>query len=166
MQTFVELASIIRDIATALALIIGGGFAYFKFVRGRTFTERLKAGVDAELESARNLLLVNASAQAANIGLREFHLAREGTALRLFAHRLSEPASEAREAEWEHVGSWRVFEDREVLEPAEEVTEHKIIETPGGEFSAFMLELIVYSRSGRNWKSTAVVSRALGGDNG
>lgn len=165
MQSFVDLASIIRDIVTALALIIGGGFAYFKFVRGRTFTERLKVSVDAELDSARNLLLVNASAQASNIGLREFHLAREGTALRLFAHRLSEPTSEAREARWEQLGSWRVFEGRQVLEPSEEVSEHKIIETPGGQFSAFMLALVVYSRSGRNWKTSAVVSKVLAGDN-
>lgn len=47
MQAFVDLASIIRDTVTALALIIGGSFAYFKFVRGRTFTERLKTSVDA-----------------------------------------------------------------------------------------------------------------------
>ena len=109
MQILVDLASIIRDLATALALIVGGGFAYFKFVKGRTFAERLKASVDAELDTARSLILVNASARASNIGLREFHIAREGTALRLFAHRLSEPASEAREASWEQIGSWRVF---------------------------------------------------------
>lgn len=166
MQTLVDLSSVIRDLITAAALIVGGGFAYFKFARGRTFTERLKASVDAELDFSRDLLLVNASAQAANIGLREFHLAREGTALRLFAHRLTEPTSEAREADWEPVGTWRVFEQREVLEPAEEVSEQKIIEAPGGEFSAFLLELSVYSRSGRKWSTTAVVSRAVSVDNG
>ena len=165
MQAFVDLASIVRDVVTALALIIGGGFAYFKFVRGRTFTERLKASVDAELDSARDLILVNASAQASNIGLREFHISSQGTALRLFAHRISEPASDAREASWELIGSWRVFGEQEILEPGETLQEFKVIETSATGFSAFMLELVVYSRSGSNWLAQTVVSGNIADDN-
>lgn len=165
MQIIVDLAQVVRDLVTAIALIIGGGFAYFKFVRGRTFTERLEASVDARLDSTRNLLLVNASAQATNIGLREFHLAREGTALRLFVHRLSEPGSEASEASWELVGSWRVFGEQEILEPGEALQEFKVIETSATGFAAFKLELDVYSSSGRNWLAQTVVSGDVAGDN-
>lgn len=165
MQIFVDLASIIRDVVTAVALIIGGGFAYFKFLKGRTFRERLRITVDGKLEAASNLLLVNASVEAENISLREFRIARQGTIIRLFAHRFSQAPSQAREASWELVGAWRVFEDRDVLEPGESLQEPKLLESPEGGFAALLIELTVYSVSGRYWKTATVVDGARAGDN-
>lgn len=165
METLVDLSTVLRNLVTALALLIGGFWAYFKYVRGRTLVERLKVSVDGHLDSARGLLLVNAAAEASNIGARELLIAQNGTVLSLFAHRYSETDSEAQEASWELVGTWNVFQGQRFLEPGETVQEHKIIEIPAGRFSALMLELNVYSESGRNWIAQAVVSSGTSGDN-
>jgi hypothetical protein len=165
METLVDLSTILRNVVTALALAIGGGWAYFKFIRGRTFKERLKITVDGEMEPSSNLLRVSVSCEAENIGLREFRMAREGTSLTLFAHTLAEPSDQARETSWELMGAWRAFEDRTVLEPGEALQEPVLLEVPEGGFAALMLELTVYSRSGRYWKAASVVTDQARGDN-
>lgn len=165
MQIAVSIADVVYHVVAAVALIVGGGWAYFKFIKGRTLKERLRVTVDGGLEPSSGLLRVTASCEAENISLRELQIAPEGTAVRLFVHTLAENPSEAREAAWELMGAWSVFGDREVLEPGEVLQEPKLLEVPEGGFAAMMLEFTVYSRSGSYWQAASVVTNRQAGDN-
>lgn len=61
------------------------------------------------------------------------------------------------EAGWRSLGTWRIYEDRRVLEPGEPAEEPKLLELPVGGFAALMLEFTVHSRSGRAWRATTIV---------
>jgi hypothetical protein len=76
-------ASIISTSITALALIIAGLWAYFKFVRGRTFKPRLEVKLRGwwRIADDRNLLQVRIILK--NIGTSKITLMQEGTGLQV-----------------------------------------------------------------------------------
>jgi hypothetical protein len=153
-------------LVASIALIVGGGWAYFRFVAGRTLRRRLKVGVSGQIRRDQDSLRIIANCEAENIGLREFRITGEGTALRLLAQTLgAEGAIEAgEEARWELLGSWRAFDDR-VLEPVETAENPLLVNLPNAEYAALRLELVVSVEARRSWRSAHVVFPAAGSDN-
>lgn len=65
----VETASgVFASTVTGLALIFGGLFAYYKFFKEETYSERLQVGIEASAELAEDVLYVNAIVSAENKG--------------------------------------------------------------------------------------------------
>lgn len=168
MQTSVDLASMIADLATALLVIGGGSWAFFRFVRHRTLKLRLALSVEGDIVRDAGRLRLTARSRAQNIGLREFPVSREGTTLQLYGHGVetAEPDSEGTLADWRELGTWRAFEGRSVLEPDEPVEDQLLIELPDSGYVALKLELLVNSGVGRSWEATEVVVLGYTGDNG
>jgi hypothetical protein len=81
-DTFSHLASAVSSFVTALAVIIGGIWAYRKFSRGRTFKPRLSAKVNAHwhvLPDVGHVLQVRIG--VTNIGATKLSLIPSGTGL-------------------------------------------------------------------------------------
>jgi hypothetical protein len=152
----------------AVAILVGGPWAFFRFIRHRTLKRRLELGVGGELVRDGGGTRLVVRSQARNIGLREVRLDGAGTVIRIYAQEL-EPAEDLRqssEAAWSWLGTWHVFGDRQILEPSEPVEEQTLIELPHTTLAALKIELRIYSRAGKFWRATEVVIPDARDDNG
>lgn len=170
-QIVVNLTDVVYHLVAAVALIVGGGWAYFKFIKNRTFKPRLAVRVEGRVitgsegqdtrgssaASATPRLVVRCGAE--NVGLREVKIGEEGTALRIYFHGVESGGSGERAtlADWQWLDSWPVFESRYSLEPDEPVEEQLLIELPRKGFAALRLELVVHSPPGNAWEVSEVV---------
>jgi hypothetical protein len=146
MQTAVSLADIVYHLVAAVALIVGGGWAYLKYIRGRTYQRRLRVVLEGRVEQAPGVMYLIVYSLAHNIGLREVRINAEESALRISTLSTgAEVALEAGRAQWELLGVWGVFEDQKLLEPDETVRDPQVIELSEGGFAALKLELFVWA---------------------
>lgn len=158
-------ALIAQRIAATIAIVIGGGWAYFKFIRGRTFRRRLELAVSGEIRRGQGIVYLLTNSSAKNIGLSKFEIDHEMSGLRVMTHASEAPVQEARLAEWQPVSTWPVFEGQELLEPGEPASEELLIEVPEQDPLAFRLQLWVSSKQGESWEATAIVNLVSGDDN-
>lgn len=167
MQLAVSIADVIYHLVAAVALIVGGGWAYFKFIRGRSLKPRLSIEVSGRLVSDGGKLRLVARAQAQNVGLREVALSDEATSLSIYSYGVdSERGGEmARLASWRWIDSWPVFESRARIEPDEPIEEQLLIELPAGGLAALRLEFVAQSPSEHVWETSEVVVLRSDGDN-
>ena len=93
-ETFKNISAGVASVATAVAIIVGGWWAYFKFAKGRTYKPRLSvemAGQWCTFNSERQVFHVRI--RVTNIGASKVTLKRSGTGLRI-----SLPAKEQSES--------------------------------------------------------------------
>lgn len=144
-------------------------WAYYKFVRGRTFRRRLTTEVSGFVrrDPTGGILYLFATIGMENVGFSRFEVLQEATALGVLTHavRPAGSPSEPRRGEWEELAFWRVFEDQEALEPGESASEEVLLEIPDAGYAALKLELWVHSPDEVPWKGTAVVNLLPEGDN-
>jgi hypothetical protein len=169
MQIFVDLASIVRDAVTAVALIIGGGFAYFKFIRGRTFRPRLNLVVTSKVRREQGVLHVLMDCGARNIGARELRITAEGTAVRLLASSVvstqdMEQSPQSSQSGWDLIGVWQPVEAK-TLEPEEPLEDSVLVAIPDGGQAALRVEFSVSIPSGESWQASDIVFLAGEDDN-
>ncbi|WP_047865406.1 hypothetical protein [Rubrobacter aplysinae] len=173
MQIFVDLASVARDVVTAVALIIGGGFAYFKFIRGRTFRPRLNLVLTSKVRREQGVLHVLMDCGARNIGARELRITAEGTAVRLLASSMvstqqdveqSSQSSQSSQSGWDLIGVWQPVEAK-TLEPEEPLEESVLVTIPDGGQVALRIEFSVSIPSGESWQASDIVFLAGEDDN-
>lgn len=150
-----------------VAILVGGPWAFFRFIRHRTFKRRIELEVGGEVIRDEGRLRLLATCRAKNIGLVRFPIEAEGTGLQVYSHGVesTEPEPEGTLAEWREMGIWRTFAGRELLEPGEPAEDQLLIELPAANFAALRLELIVYSGSTRLWQATEVVVIGATGEN-
>lgn len=157
MQTTVGLSFIVVNIVTAVALIIGGGWAYLQYIRGRTFKRRLQVGVSGQVRREHGILKILVDCRAENLGIRRFDVNSEGTAIRLLASRMdTPPLDEPLEGGWEVLGVWQAFAPAS-LELGESMDDAILLDLPDGGQSALRLELSVSLPSGESWRASDVV---------
>lgn len=152
--------------AATVAIVGTAGWAYFKFVRGRTFRRRLELAISGEVRRGTGIVYLLTNSVAKNIGLSKFEIDHEKSGLRVMTNSSEGAVSEARLAEWRPLSAWAVFEGQSLLEPGEPVSEELLIEIPDEGFLAFRLQLWVSSTKGESWEVTAVVNLEPTGDNG
>ena len=171
MQLAVSIADIIYHLVAAVALIVGGGWAYFRFIRNRPLRPCLSIGVAGSLVTASDRPRLVVRCRAANVGLREVEIGGQATSLRVYFYGVEGegPPAAAQLAEWQWLDSWPVFDSSgsgAVLEPDEPLEEQLLLELPRRGFTALRLELIVHSPPRRFWEVNEVVVLREAGDNG
>ena len=74
------------NIVTSAAVVIGGIWVYFKFIRGRTFADRAELDVSLSLERTVGPMYLCATVTIKNTGLSEYSFEQKNMkAIRLFA---------------------------------------------------------------------------------
>ena len=71
LKTATDVAS---SIVTSLAVVIGGVWAYFKFIKGRTFAHRAELDVSPSLETSAESLYLSVTITLKNTGLSKLPL--------------------------------------------------------------------------------------------
>jgi hypothetical protein len=82
LETFNDITKGAASIATAAAVVIGGLWAYFKFVRGRTFKPKLSIDMAGQWRSVTGVGNVfHVRIKVTNIGASKANLRHSGTGL-------------------------------------------------------------------------------------
>lgn len=166
LSTVQAVADIVQKAAAAVAIVGTAGWAYFKFVRGRTFRRRLELTISGEVRRGPGIVYLLTNSTAKNIGLSKFEIDHEKSGLRVMTHASEGAVTEPRLAEWQPLSTWPVFEAHKLLEPGEPAAEELLIEIPDKGFLAFRLQLWASSTKDESWEVTAVVNLEPAGDNG
>ena len=168
--TLVSVAAdaVYRIVATA-AIVVGGGWAYLKYIRGRAFTERLELSVDGTASAVSGVTRVVVSCTVSNVGTRRVQLKKDDSivAVRVLALQTDPDVGNPEDGDTEEVGgAWvevnrqAVFEEIGLLEPGESANDAALIQVPqaANPLGAIRLELHVYSaKTGKDWSAKKVV---------
>jgi hypothetical protein len=101
------------------AIVAGATAAYIKWFRGRLYRTRLEISVVGSLIDASPPRLL-ATARAKNVGLSNVPIKQAGSGLRIFSAIKTPPAPEILRVEWNHEGTFPVFQDHEWIETAKQ----------------------------------------------
>ncbi|MFG1606056.1 hypothetical protein [Actinoplanes sp. NPDC049265] len=162
MATAVQIVQVAKDATTALAVIVGGGWAYLKFARGRLFAPRAELSVAAAMYESVDGLMVVATVTLVNRGVRRFRLKDDGKVLYVYELRSDAGAGPALLSE-EKVALVPILTSHDWLETAEQVQEETTVQLgrgAGHDRAGFRLEAQVWSppglgrRSGFRWISS------------
>lgn len=162
-----EITTAAYNIVTSSAVIVGGIWAYFKFVRGRTFANRAELNVSISFERADARLHLSAIFTLKNTGQSRIPLNSKMKAARLFGMVDSQESDGPAETRWERIKTTPIFEQHEWLEAYETVTDTVVyrLPAPGSHHiwhTAYQVEAIVgarrrlLTRKGVQWQARAV----------
>lgn len=150
-----DIVGIIKDLTTVIAIILGGIWTYFNFIKGRVYNPRLEPGISGKILEKDDLKFIVATATLKNIGLTKVDISSIGLAIIVHTY---QPArvTEISTADKKRLTSFPVFKEHAWLEPAETIKDEQLFEIPEYEGIAIRLELrFVYN--GIEWNSGAVV---------
>jgi hypothetical protein len=163
-----ELATVtgaVNDIVTSSAVLIGGVWAYFKFVRGRTFARRAELDVSVSLENSNSRLYLSIVITLKNTGLSRLPLNSEMKIVRLF-HMVSELSDDVCIAEWERISTVSILDQHDWLEAQETVIDTLVYclsgVDPRSGHAVYQVEALVgaprrrITGKGTRWQSRAV----------
>lgn len=164
LETFSEVAD---HFVTSAAVLVGGIWAYLKFVRGRTFAHRAELSVSLTLARSVGSHYLCAAVSLKNTGLSKLKLNQDMKAIRLFGVR-DPNVDHIDTEEWERVCTRRILDQHEWLE-SQETVEDTILyflplnAAPGAHYIAYQVEALVGSvpslvaRRRTRWRSRAII---------
>src|SRR5512132_4173741 len=116
------IVGIVGTAITALAVIIGGIWAYFKFVKGRTYRPRLEVGLFGQWRIINGRPLLQARLTVKNIGASVVTLLQKGTGLRVGMLEGNQPSPPAAQV-WRELRVFEVLGEHQWIEPQETVSD-------------------------------------------
>jgi hypothetical protein len=117
---------IIGTAVTAAAVILGGIWAYFKYVKGRTYRPRLGVGLAGQWRLVDGRRLLHAHITVENIGASKVTLLQRGTGLRVSVLAPDQPVAPA-SAAWEHLRVFEILREHQWIEPGETVSDDLLL---------------------------------------
>jgi hypothetical protein len=137
------------NIVTSSAVVVGGVWAYFKFVRGRTFANRAELNVTANFDGSPDQVYFCATVTLKNTGLSRLPLNSDMKAIRIFGAAASE--GDAGEVKWERISTLPILDQHGWLEAQETVTDTIVYQVPlsgqnGSNYAIYQVEAIVGAR--------------------
>lgn len=117
---------IVGTAVTALALILGGIWAYFKFVKGRTYRPRLGVGLAGQWRLVDGRRLLHARITVKNIGASKVTLLQRGTGLRVSVLGQDQPVAPA-STSWERLRVFEILGAHQWIEPGETVSDDLLL---------------------------------------
>jgi len=162
MQEYLSVAKLVQSVITSLTILVGGCWAYFKFIKGRVYRPRLELGVNCEVYSHNNnVVYLHIKATLKNLGLSKVSIDKESSSIRLYMacnlddnDSLSETAFET---EWARIGTFSILDEHDWIEPTEVIQSQKMLQLLGNN-SIFRVETIVMSDK-QQWCSSCICFR-------
>jgi hypothetical protein len=150
----------IQDIVQVLAFCAGGWWAYFKFIKGRTFQQSLTPHVTGRFVSLDGIIYLVATIQIKNVGSSKIDFDPEASALILYEYTPSADAEIHAVAD-KRITSFAVFKEKDrYIEPNEDIEVQRLISIPGPVKLAYRLEMEIFSVSGFTWRASSIVDKS------
>jgi hypothetical protein len=141
-----------ENIVQAAAIVVGGIWAYWKFVRGRTFHRRAELDVDASLIVAEPPRVVRARLTMENTGASDIPF--RAKVVRVFAFAPGETDPKTREKNWRLIGTTGVFKAHDWIESHETISDDILVqlEPNADSLNAAALRATCIVLGTRKWK--------------
>lgn len=156
--TLKDIVGLTEQVMTILAIVLGGAWAYFNFIKGRVYHPRLEPRVSAVLKPSPNFKHVLINAEVKNVGLSNVPIQKEGTGIRLLALTQENYVTTGWEIDWEdhHLVTLSVFESHGWIEPGETIREQRLIPLREEGLLALRVELRIVSK-GIEWNDATTI---------
>jgi hypothetical protein len=105
------------------AVVVGGSWAYMKFVKGRIYRDRLEPAVTGRVVSANKRNYVIATVTVKNVGASKVDITQRGTALRAFAFPVPGYTTPEADLQWTRLNTLSLFEQNSWIEGTESVSD-------------------------------------------
>lgn len=158
-----SLVDISQKLITSLAVVIGGGWAYLKFIRGRVYAPRVELAVSVSLFRTQETQLLLCRVAAENRGLTRIRLQPHRQLVYLYCGQLS-AVDGIVAPRLEKTAVTLVFEGHRWIEAQERVCEDVQFHVPAGsaEGAAYRVEVELWQargrrRYGRRWLTSATL---------
>lgn len=151
-------ADIFQKIATPLAIIVGGLFAYYKLVVERTHASRIQPAIDYEVAQKDDRIFLKASVSGMNIGNSAVTVASEYCGVRFYTRRVQEERWWLQQAE-------PIFEAQDWFEPGETLGEPIWFEIYKADWVAVKIDLYIAKSENLGWYAGELVNLVSMNDN-
>jgi hypothetical protein len=152
---------IVGTTVTAAAVVVGGLWAYFKFVKGRTYRPRLEVGMSGRWRNVDGRKLIHARVAVRNIGASVVTLIHEGTGLRISVLAVDQDPPPAAMA-WTSMRVFEILKEHEWIEPGETVSDDVLLDLGVSESLPLLFESrLVWQLSGRQSDQVVVFARQV-----
>jgi hypothetical protein len=150
----------VQNIVSVLAIILGAIWAYYKFLRGRTFSHRAELAVTGDLLGNEDKRAIRARVTLKNMGLTKLPLRTKVVRVDAIY-----PAGWD-DRKWERLTTVNVLEPHEWVEPQEPIADEVLIPLEGAQDAlAFVVQAIVFERrkkgGGLQWTAQQIVPSEL-----
>jgi hypothetical protein len=152
-----DFAQALANVSQSLALIGGGVWAYFKFVKGRTFQDRLTPTVSGKIVLIDGAVFLIVRTHLHNVGLSRIALDQEVSSLVVFEY-VPSKTEEILSVENSRLTMFQVFGSQDRYIESNEIVEAK--RWPRVSRVGYQLELKVLSESGYIWRATCIVGKS------
>jgi hypothetical protein len=150
-----------KNIFEMAAIAAGGAWAYFKFIKGRTFQETLAPSVSGEFKVIDSVQYILVTTQIKNIGLSKVEFDRKECLLNVVEYTASDAAKIDKVAELEAGPGLAVLDPTDrYVEPNETIEDQHLILVPGTLGIAYRLKVQIKSTAGHKWRSSCVVDKS------
>lgn len=156
----------IQNVIQVLALCAGGCWAYFKFVKARTFKQSLTPAVSGRFVMLDGMVYLIATVRIKNVGSSRIDFDREASGLILYEY-ISRADAQVYAVKDKRLASFEVFEmsKERYVEPNEAIEVQQFILIPDQPKLAYRLEADIFSTSGFTWRAMSIVDKASLRDN-
>ena len=133
MDDLVKIANVVESFATSVAIIVGGVWAYFKFIQGRVFKPKIEVAINGcSYIREEKMHLLHTELSVNNLGLSRVNFDRDSSAMRVsrIIENTNNHADEigVREVEWHHISTFPVLVEHQWIEPSEIIKEKGVVE--------------------------------------
>lgn len=136
---------IVQAGVTTIAIVVGGIWAYFKFVKGRTFKPRIQVELSGQWRDVREnghirkSKLLHVRIRVKNIGLSDIRLIQRGSGVlvSLMAEKQRIPPASS---SWQDGKVYKVLRKHDWVEPGETVSDEFLVNLGVSRFEPAMLE--------------------------
>ena len=155
----------IRDLVQVIALCAAGCWAYFKFIRGRTFQESLTPAVDGHFVLLDGVVYLIATIKIKNVGSSKIDFDHDATGLILYEYTVGSDADIHAVGD-RRLTSFAVFKEKDrYIEPNQDIEVQRLISVPGQLKLAYRIEVEIFSNSGITWTAATIVDKSSVRDN-
>ena len=156
MQFWKDVTEILQHVFAVLAILGGGVWTYFNFIKGRTYKPTLALSIHGMIKTARDSQYLDVKVVVKNVGRAKFDISRQGTALIIW-EASPFPAQEfAFDAIWEELATYPVLEGQSWIEPSETVEDQLLIVLPAHDRVACKVEMRIAADS-QVWKGATII---------
>jgi hypothetical protein len=155
------------NIASSVAIIIGGVWAYFKFIKGRVFARRAELSVSSKFEESTETAYLSVTVTLKNNGMSKLPLNENMKLVRVLGL-IPDPSTRLGVAGWERIATFPILTQHAWLEAQEAVTDTVLCrlgrpDRADRNHEAYQVEAIVgaprrvITGKGIRWQSRAIV---------
>jgi len=155
----------IQSVVQTFAFVVAGIWAYYKFVKGRSFQDSLSPVISGRFSSIDGAVYLVISIQIKNAGSTKVDFNHKGSAIIIYEYTVTSE-TEIHTVADKRLTAFDLFQPNEkYMEPNEVIELRRFIAIPGAVKLGYRIEVEILSTSGFTWTATAIVDKASMGDN-